>query len=140
MAISGVSTQTQTTDVSSTTTTSSSTASELKTGLDYNAFLQLLVTQMKNQDPLNPTDPTQQMSQLASFSNVEQSIKLNQKLEAMTTLNALTNANSLIGRTITNGDQTLSGVVKSVQVTSDGTVATLSSGKTMTLGNGVKVE
>jgi flagellar basal-body rod modification protein FlgD len=112
----------------------------IKTGLDYNAFLQLLVAQMKNQDPLNPTDPTQQMSQLASFSNVEQSIKLNQKLEAMTTLSSLTQANSLIGRTVTSGDQTVSGVVKSVQVTTDGTVATLASGKTVTLASGVKVE
>ena len=116
------------------------TSSEIKTGLDYNAFLQLLVAQMKNQDPLNPTDPTQQMSQLASFSNVEQSIKLNQKLEAMTTLSSLTQANSLIGRTVTSGDQTVSGVVKSVQVTTDGTVATLASGKTVTLASGVKVE
>ncbi|WP_062212642.1 flagellar hook assembly protein FlgD [Aureimonas sp. AU12] len=116
------------------------TSSEIKTGLDYNAFLQLLVAQMKNQDPLNPTDPTQQMSQLASFSNVEQSIKLNQKLEAMTTLTALTQANSLIGRTVTSGDKSVTGVVKSIQVTSDGTIATLATGKTVTLDTGVKVE
>ncbi|WP_019996940.1 flagellar hook assembly protein FlgD [Aureimonas ureilytica] len=122
------------------TNSSSSTSSELKTGLDYNAFLQLLVSQMKNQDPLNPTDPTQQMSQLASFSNVEQSIKLNQKLEAMTTLTALTSANLLIGRTVTNGDASVSGTVKSIQVTSNGTIATLTSGQDLTLGNGVKVE
>ena len=140
MAVSGVSTQTQTNTVGASSGTSSSTASELKTGLDYNAFLQLLVTQMKNQDPLNPTDPTQQMSQLASFSNVEQSIKLNQKLEAMTTLTALTSANLLIGRTVTNGDASVSGTVKSIQVTSNGTIATLTSGKELTLGNGVKVE
>lgn len=135
MTVSGVTAPTTFTGTGST-----STANELKTGLDYNAFLQLLVTQMKNQDPLNPTDPTQQMSQLASFSNVEQSIKLNQKLESMTTLTALTNANSLIGRTVTNGEGTVSGVVKSIQVTSEGTVATLASGSKLTLGNGVKVE
>lgn len=35
-------------------------------------FLQLLVTQMKNQDPLNPMDGTQMASQLAQFSTVEQ--------------------------------------------------------------------
>ena len=134
MTVSGVSSTTAAAAAASTTT------SEIKTGLDYNAFLQLLVAQMKNQDPLNPTDPTQQMSQLASFSYVEQSIKLNQKLEAMTTLTSLTQANSLIGRTITNGDGTVSGSVKSIQVTTDGTVATLTSGKTITLGAGVKVE
>ena len=35
-------------------------------------FLQLLVAQMKNQDPLNPMDGTQMASQLAQFSTVEQ--------------------------------------------------------------------
>ncbi|WP_279483910.1 flagellar hook assembly protein FlgD [Aureimonas sp. SK2] len=114
--------------------------SEMKTGLDYDAFLKLLVAQMKNQDPLNPTDPTAQMSQLASFSNVEQSIKLNQKLEAMTTLSTLTQANNLIGRTVTSGDGTISGVVKSIKVASDGAVATLANGKDLPLGSGVKVE
>ena len=36
--------------------------------LDYNAFLQLLIAQMKNQDPTKPTDPAQFIAQLASFS------------------------------------------------------------------------
>jgi len=124
---------------SAATAVKSATSSEIKTGLDYNAFLQLLVAQMKNQDPLNPTDPTQQMSQLASFSNVEQSIKLNQKLETMTTLTSLTQADSLIGRTLTSGDGSVTGKVSSIQVTKDGTIATLEGGKTITLGSGVKV-
>lgn len=40
-------------------------------------FLQLLVAQIKNQNPLNPTDGTQFMSQLAQFSSLEQLISLN---------------------------------------------------------------
>ncbi len=122
------------------TKSSGNVSSEMKTGLDYDAFLKLLVAQMKNQDPTNPTDPTQQMSQLASFSNVEQSIKLNQKLEAMTTLQTLTQANNLIGRTVTTGDGSVSGVVKSIQVASDGAVATLADGKLVLLEAGIKVE
>ncbi len=39
--------------------------------LDKDAFLQLLVTQMQNQDPLQPTDNTEYMSQLAQFSSLE---------------------------------------------------------------------
>lgn len=107
--------------------------------LDYNSFLQLLVAQMKNQDPLNPTDPTQQLSQLASFSNVEQSIKVNQKLESMITLSSLNQADAVLGRTITNADGTVSGVVKSVQATDAGAIATLDSGETLTLGSGITV-
>ena len=56
------------------TTTASSSASN---AADYDTFLNLLVTQLKNQDPTNPSDPTQFLSQLASFSGVEQQIQAN---------------------------------------------------------------
>jgi flagellar basal-body rod modification protein FlgD len=95
---------------------------------------------MQNQDPLNPTDATQQLSQLAAFSNVEQSIKVNQKLESMMTLSSLNQADAVIGRTLTSGDGTISGIVKSVQVTDKGPIATMTNGQKLTLGSGVKVE
>ena len=43
-------------------------------------FLQLLVAQMRNQDPLQPTDGTQFVTQLAQFSGLEQSMELNQEV------------------------------------------------------------
>jgi flagellar basal-body rod modification protein FlgD len=48
-------------------------------------FLQLLVAQMKNQDPLNPTDSVQFVSQLAQFSELEQVIAIRQDLESANT-------------------------------------------------------
>ncbi len=111
-----------------------------KAAVDYNAFLQLLVAQIKNQDPLNPADPTEQLSQLASFSNVEQSIKLNEKLSSLLTASSLSQADGVIGRTVTSADGTVSGVVKSVTITDTGAVATLEGGKTIDLGAGIKVE
>jgi flagellar basal-body rod modification protein FlgD len=41
---------------------------------NFDAFLQLLVTQLKHQDPLKPMDPTQTVTQLATFASVEQSV------------------------------------------------------------------
>ena len=124
-----------------TTATTSTTKSDAdQASLDYGAFLQLLVAQMQNQDPLNPTDATEQLSQLASFSNVEQGIKMNQKLESMLTVSSLTQADAVIGRTLTSADGTVTGVVKSVKVTDSGAVATLVSGKTVDLGAGIKIE
>lgn len=48
-------------------------------------FLQLLVAQIKNQDPLNPTDSVQFVSQLAQFSELEQIIGIRGDLEAQNT-------------------------------------------------------
>lgn len=52
---------------------------------DYDTFLQLLVTQLQNQDPLNPTDNAEFIAQLASFSAVEQQTQTNAKLDLMLT-------------------------------------------------------
>lgn len=60
---------------------SSSTSSEVAGGsLDKDAFLQLLVAQMQYQDPLEPTDNTEYISQLATFSSLEEMQNLNQSM------------------------------------------------------------
>ena len=51
-------------------------------------FLTLLVAQLKNQDPLNPSDPTQFTAQLAQFSSLEQLFNLNDSMNNMATANA----------------------------------------------------
>jgi flagellar basal-body rod modification protein FlgD len=50
---------------------------------DFETFLQLLTTQLKNQDPLNPLESTEYATQLATFSGVEQQVRTNQLLEAL---------------------------------------------------------
>jgi flagellar basal-body rod modification protein FlgD len=46
-------------------------------------FLKLFVTQLKNQDPLNPQDGTQFVAQLAQFSNLEQAVQMRQDLDSI---------------------------------------------------------
>ncbi len=46
-------------------------------------FLKLLVAQIQNQDPLNPLDPTQFVSQLSQFSSMEQLLEIRQTLESI---------------------------------------------------------
>ena len=53
---------------------------------DLNRFLNLLITQLKNQDPLDPVDSTEFTSQLVQFASVEQQIKTNANIEKMLTL------------------------------------------------------
>ena len=67
-------------------------------------FLHLLITQLQNQDPLNPTDHTEFTSQLAQFSSLEQLNNVNDNLEQLQNFQASTNnsqAVSLIGKEIT---------------------------------------
>jgi len=50
---------------------------------DFETFLKLLTTQMRNQDPLKPMDSTEFVAQLASFSAVEQQIRANDRLDSI---------------------------------------------------------
>ena len=117
---------------------STSTTDKSKT-LDYDAFLQLLIAEMKFQDPTQPMDPTQQIAQLASFSSVEQNIKTNAKLNSLLTAFAMSQADSVIGRTLTSADGSTSGKVTSVRIIDGGAVATLENGQEVTLGSGVRI-
>ena len=51
---------------------------------DFQTFLTLLTTQMRNQDPLNPMESTQFVAQLATFTSVEQQIETNTRLDGLT--------------------------------------------------------
>jgi flagellar basal-body rod modification protein FlgD len=107
--------------------------------VDYQAFLQLLIAQLKNQDPSKPMDSAQYMAQLATFSQVEQSIMTNSKLDSLLTASALAQAESVIGRTVTSADGTVSGEVESVRITSTGPVAYLAGGAQIPLGAGIVI-
>lgn len=122
-----------------TTSGAAATAAE-KAKLDYDAFLQLLVAEMNNQDPTQPMDSTKYVSQLATFSQVEQAVKTNSKLDTMLASNELILAESLIGNQLTSADGQTSGIVKSVKLTDEGTVAVLADGTEVAVGTGVSIE
>jgi len=90
-------------------TTTSSTNNQ---ALGKNDFLKLLVTQLRYQDPTEPMDDTQFISQMAQFSSLEQ-------MQNMTTAMQTTQATSMIGKVITwnsdDGTENI-GTVKSVFV------------------------
>jgi flagellar basal-body rod modification protein FlgD len=67
-----------------------------------NMFLQLLVAQIKNQDPLNPSDGVQFLTQLAQFQQLEQSMNMGQDLSAIRgDLDQLTQTGTTTGTTST---------------------------------------
>lgn len=91
--------------VSGASGTGSSLGTSRKTIADnFDTFLQLLITQLKNQNPLEPLDTNQFTQQLVQFTSVEQQLKTNEFLEAMmqsaqNTTNA--QAVSYVGKTVT---------------------------------------
>jgi flagellar basal-body rod modification protein FlgD len=60
-----------------------SSGTSTSTSVDKNMFLQLLVAQLQNQDPLNPSDGTQFVTQLAQFQQLEQSVNSGQDITAI---------------------------------------------------------
>lgn len=79
-----------------------------QSGMDKNAFLQLLVAQMKYQDPLEPTSNTEYISQYATFSQVEQ-------MQNMAATMELTRASSMVGKLVAVETTDRAGDVNSVQ-------------------------
>src|SRR3954447_18941286 len=87
---------------SATTSTSSTAALQNPTSiLGKDDFLKLLVTQLKYQDPLKPTDQSQFMSQMAQFSTVEGINNLQSTLETMNASSSVSQAVGLIGKQVT---------------------------------------
>lgn len=96
MAVSGVG--------SSSSSSSSTSMTGARLADNFDTFLQILTTQLRNQNPLDPLDTNQFTQQLVQFSGVEQQLKTNQFLEAMMT--STQNANnsqavSYIGKIVT---------------------------------------
>ena len=71
---------------SSAATTSQASADKQQIQQDMNQFLQLLVTQLQHQDPLQPMDANQFTQQLVQFASVEQQINQNANLEKLVTM------------------------------------------------------
>jgi flagellar basal-body rod modification protein FlgD len=110
-----------------------------KASLDYDAFLKLLLQQLKSQDPTSPVDQKETLAQLASFSNVEQSIKLNQKMDALLGEKRLAEASSLVGKQVRSLTTGLQGIIASIEVANGGMTATLATGERLDLSDSLRI-
>jgi len=95
--------------------------------LGQDAFLQLLIQQLKNQDPLEPTTNDQFIAQLAQFSSLEEMEKVNENLLGLALLqqsnaliSQLTDSSALIGQNVVYADpvsgESTTGIVSSVKI------------------------
>lgn len=110
-----------TTPAGSTPTSSDSTTNALG-GLGSSDFLNLLVTQLKYQDPMNPADESQFTAQLAQLSLVEGVNNLESTMKDVSLSSQISEANSLIGKQVSytaSDGSPASGVASSVSVLGD---------------------
>jgi flagellar basal-body rod modification protein FlgD len=93
---------------SSTAQAANSSASQQLAG-NFDTFLQLLTTQLQNQNPLDPLDTNQFTEQLVEFASVEQQINMNTNLQTLISMQQTTEATSalqLVGSTVTVNSNT----------------------------------
>lgn len=133
---------------------STSSTSSLSSEISMENFLTLFVTQLQNQNPLDPTDNTEFMSQLAQFSTLEQEQQQTEYLSDMSSigsaslqLDQISLASTFIGKTIKYSDssnssssETLSGVVEGVKLEEDGTVSFIIDGESVSISNFIEVD
>ncbi len=121
------------------------TISESKKKTDSEEFMTLLLAQLQYQDPLNPMDSTEMMSQLAQLNSLNALISIKESITEMTKSQELSYACSLLGKTITAiPDQNDTSTVITGKVTSmltvDGKTTVQVDGKDVALDSIVAVE
>jgi len=87
--------------------------------LDKDAFLQLFVTQLQNQDPTSPQDTSEFIAQMAQFTMLEQLTNMNEEIAQLKLSQEMSQASALIGHQvkITSDGNEISGQVEKVTVT-----------------------
>jgi flagellar basal-body rod modification protein FlgD len=123
--------------ISSTAATSATTAatgasstSGTSPAINENQFLQLLMAELKNQNPMSPnsSDPMSFITQLAQFTSLEQQTNTAQSTSQMASQQGTASAVALIGHTVTYTDSSGNigtGLVQSVDITSAGPTLTI---------------
>jgi flagellar basal-body rod modification protein FlgD len=121
---------------------SGSSAAGATNQLGQNAFLQLLIAQLQNQDPLQPMDNTQMVAQLAQFQTLQSQTQMTNSLNALVEMDQLGQAAGLIGKTIqtagSNGANGVSGVVTAAGLQNGVAVLTVGS-RTVNLSDVIQV-
>ena len=105
--------------------------------LGKDAFFKILITQLKNQDPLNPMEDRQFISQMAEFSSLEKTEKLYSLLEDKLSSNQVIENSNLIGKEITANVEgiELKGIVEAVKSSNDKVLAVLDTGSEIEINN-----
>jgi flagellar basal-body rod modification protein FlgD len=123
-------------------TTATSSTNDIFSGMGPDAFLKLLVAQLRYQNPMNPSDPTAMMGQVAQYAQVEALTKMQQGQAVDQSLSEARMATDLVGKVVSasDGSTTETGKVLSARFTATGPVLVLDTGSEVTLSAVTKVD
>lgn len=120
--------------------TTGATGKQLKSGkmeLKAQDFIQMMITQLQNQDPMNPAKNEELLAQMSQIGQLQASTTLQDSLSGMMIQNQIGAAGNLIGKSVQGMDDqnnTIAGVVSSIRVESQQVFLELDSGKRLALG------
>jgi flagellar basal-body rod modification protein FlgD len=100
-------------------------------------FIKMMITQLQNQDPMEPAKNGELLAQMSQIGQLQSSTMVQESLKGMVLQNQIGSAGNLIGKTVEGLDATnekVKGFVNSVRVESDGVYLELDSGKKLALG------
>jgi flagellar basal-body rod modification protein FlgD len=101
-------------------------------------FIKMMITQLQNQDPMEPAKNDQLLSQMSQISQLQSSTDLTSSLKNMVLQNNIGSAGNLIGKTVQGKDaagEDVTGLVNSVKVDKDGVSLELDNGRTLAMAN-----
>jgi flagellar basal-body rod modification protein FlgD len=107
-----------------------------KMSLKTEDFIKMMITQLQNQDPLEPAKNEQLLAQMSQIGQLQSSTQLTASLKGLVLQNSLGSAGNMIGKMVRGMDdqnETISGLVNSVRVESDKVYLELDSGKSLEL-------
>lgn len=106
-------------------------------------FLKLMLLQMRHQDPLNPMDNEQMLSQMAQFSSLEQMSNLNKNFEQAQANTAFMDATRLLGKIVyvsDGNDGLLQSTVEAISHSDQGPLLSLANQQRVFVGDVLKVQ
>jgi flagellar basal-body rod modification protein FlgD len=117
-------------------TSGSGTGISSKMKIKTEDFIRMMITQLQNQDPMEPAKNEQLLAQMSQIAQLESSTQLSDSIQSIVLQNSVSNAGAMIGKMVAGKDDRgtdVSGLVNSVRVENNKVLLELDNGKALQL-------
>ena len=128
--------------ITSSSGTAATKAPDKFAALSSSEFVKIMLSELKNQDPLAPQDSSKMLEQLSSLRNIESQTSLQDSLKSLVQQNQISSAGAMIGKSVEGLDASnnkITGLVTSVRVTDNKAMLELDNGKSLEMSRVTQV-